>query len=1009
MIRQSSIARHSFIQFVLMSVVMSVGFVASCATANAQDNNAHTEVWRLAGTFNGWNTADDSYRCSPLPDGTYWIQCRLPAGIHHFKFVRNGDWSYGHFGLQSGSTNSLSTPGDNITLRLTTEQPIAILLDPSAKKWWQRMPEVAEPIVVSTFAQLPRVSLPVVVDFSASLLPKGASLEEIRVRVGEGSSVEIRKADRDNKSSCTLVPLQTGRHSIVVQIKAAGKWSGESRVEFDVHDRVYAMLPNRADEGVFDFVPIDGTQVWALLHTATSTHAEAVKVQDVSRRRYITAMIKPQFEGEQFAIVYSRYTDTLRAIPGQFQLQSANQQYTLIEEVDVPTNSIFHDPRRPDHFTAISEDLQLVELTAFTNAAAPVELSVMLGTNGQAGRVPMVKQRINQNGHAVWNARIRGDWNFTTQSNWMTYSIQQTSTGPTDEARMHGPFEVQIKPTYETPDWAKQAVWYQIFPERFRNGNPNNDPHGDGVFFKPWTSEWQALEPGEFEAWQSRVRAAGEDPDAFDRNNTGEPGGRFYNAVWDRRYGGDLQGIIDALDELQDLGVTALYLNPIFEGLSMHKYDTSDFRHVDDNFGNVDTIPPATWAPDPDEDYADPATWKWNEADRTFLQLIEEVHARNMRIIIDGVFNHVGRFHPVFQDVVQHGIESPYAKWFTAEFNADGDLQSWVAWDGPSGWLPKLKQQDNRDLVWPVRQHIFDITTRWMDPNGDGDPSDGIDGWRLDVPLDVGDPFWRDWCSHVRRLNEDAFISGEIWTDWESVSRLRGDMFDAQMHYPFARAVIDWLVMRPAMNADDLANALNAAFLNDGIATQLVQQNLYASHDTDRMVSGLFNHVPPRTYDSGNRPQQGEGYSEDQPDARSFELLKLAVVIQATYPGAPMIYYGQEVGVYGADDPSCRKPYPWPHLGPMDNRNENADLKLRDHFKHWMTLRASHPVLQLGLVHHLDSGNPDVFAFERRLNDRRLVVVINRSGRPYALDNLAGSSSSSTDTLPPMSAIMYEK
>jgi glycosidase len=522
-----------------------------------------------------------------------------------------------------------------------------------------------------------------------------------------------------------------------------------------------------------------------------------------------------------------------------------------------------------------------------------------------------------------------------------------------------------------------------------------------------WNSAWKDIQPGEFEAWQYRVRAAGENPDRYDRKKTGQPGGRFFNVVWDRRYGGDLEGVIEQLDYLSGLGVNSIYLNPVFEAVSMHKYDTADFRHVDDNFGG-DLRPPAMWRPDPDELYDDPSTWKWTAADRVFIRLLDEAHGRGMRIIIDGVFNHVGRNHPAFQDVMKRGKESPFARWFVAKFDQRGRIESWTAWDGPNGWLPKLAQNDDRSLIAPVARHIFDITRRWMDPNGDGDPSDGVDGWRLDVPLDVGDPFWRDWCAFVRSINPDAYIVAEIWTDSEAKPRLRGDMFNAQMHYPFSGAVIDWLANDPAMTGRDLATRLDAAFGNDASATQLVQQNLLASHDTDRIVSRLFNARPGFTFDSRNRPQDGEEYDERKPDARAYALNRLALVLQATYLGAPMIYYGEEIGMFGADDPSCRKPRPWPDLPEMVDPDDRPDYKLEAWYRKWLTLRRESDVLQLGMVRHLDTHRADVFAFERRLNESALLVVINRGEIPFEVAGLGGAYATSTETVAPLGAFVMD-
>ena len=331
------------------------------------------------------------------------------------------------------------------------------------------------------------------------------------------------------------------------------------------------------------------------------------------------------------------------------------------------------------------------------------------------------------------------------------------------------------------PSWAKTAVWYQIFPERFRNGDPSNDPQRDDLIgswphefpknwqISDWTGDWYKLQP-----WESG----------------GERG--FYFHAQHRRYGGDLQGVIDKLDYLKELGITAIYFNPLFESPSLHKYDAAAFHHIDDNFGPDAAGDKAIVN---QEDPVRPETWKWTSADRLFLKLIEEAHQRGIRIVIDGVFNHVGLNFWAFRDVMKHQQASVYKDWFTI-----------YRWDDPAtpenefeyeGWagvkeLPEIREDEN-GLIHPFAQHVFDVIRRWMDPNGDGNPGDGIDGWRLDVAEKVGIPFWRDFRKVAKSINPDAYLVGEVW--WENWSEnkmfnaapwLQGGVFDAVMNYRWA-------------------------------------------------------------------------------------------------------------------------------------------------------------------------------------------------------------------------------
>ncbi len=337
---------------------------------------------------------------------------------------------------------------------------------------------------------------------------------------------------------------------------------------------------------------------------------------------------------------------------------------------------------------------------------------------------------------------------------------------------------------YVAPDWAKKVVWYQIFPERFWNGDPSNDPKVENIKgswphdhtspweVHPWASDWYKLQP-------------------YERKN----GKDIWFNIQRRRYGGDLQGIIDKIQYLSDLGIGALYLNPVFESPSLHKYDAATYHHIDPNFG-----------PDPDGDRelinsetpADPSTWVWTSADKLMLELIKELHTRGIRIIFDGVFNHVGINSWAFRDVLENQQKSKYKDWFVIKSWADPRKETSFDYDGWFGVreLPELREDENGIVAGP-REYIFDITRRWMDPDGDGDTSDGIDGWRLDVAFCVKHPFWKAWRKLVKNMNPNAYLTAEIVDDiYVLAPYLEGNEFDAVMNYNFAFACAEYFVQR---------------------------------------------------------------------------------------------------------------------------------------------------------------------------------------------------------------------
>jgi len=524
-------------------------------------------------------------------------------------------------------------------------------------------------------------------------------------------------------------------------------------------------------------------------------------------------------------------------------------------------------------------------------------------------------------------------------------------------------------PEIQTPDWAKHAVWYQVFPERFRNGDESNDP---GAYWYervvPWTSDWWDTLSGE---------AAGDENFYLGEGN-----------VWRRRYGGDLQGLQAQLPYLRELGINAIYLNPVFEAESMHKYDTADYRHIDDNFGVLRETP---FQGLPGETN-DPDTWQWSESDRVFLAFLEEAHRQGFRVVIDGVFNHVGTAHPYFQDVLENGRESEYADWFAITDwgdpenwgNADmhgkpGGIQ-WEAWDQHNGALPAFRKDGDRGLAPGPYQHIFDITARWMDPNGDGDPSDGIDGWRLDVPNDIPHPFWIAWRRHVKAINPDAYITGEIWS-WAH-PWLQGDQFDAVMNYRFAEAATDFFIeQRDAIPPSAFAARLDELAYSYPLEVAFAQQNLMGSHDTDRLASMFVN--PDRPYDGQNRLQDnGPDYNPRKPSDEERRRMRQLVAFQMAFVGAPMIYYGDEAGMWSPDDPSNRMPMVWEDLEPYDGEGVAFDEEMFEWYQLCIAVRQALPALRSGLYRTVNADDDaGIVVFERSLGDERIYVVINRSAQ----------------------------
>ncbi len=544
---------------------------------------------------------------------------------------------------------------------------------------------------------------------------------------------------------------------------------------------------------------------------------------------------------------------------------------------------------------------------------------------------------------------------------------------------------VNAKPSINiaAPDWAKKVVWYQIFPERFFNGDPNNDPkvedqlgawphdHTSPWEIHPWTSDWYELQD-------------------YEKKNQKD----IWFNLQRRRYGGDIQGIIDKLDYLQELGITAIYLNPIFQSPSLHKYDGMTYHHVDPNFG-----------PDPDGDRTliakeipnDPKTWIWTAADKLFLDLIKKIHQRKMYIIIDGVFNHMSIRSWAFEDVKQNQQKSRFKNWFKIK-----------SWDNPEkktkfnykGWfgvreLPELKQ-DKNGIVGGPKEYIFAATKRWMDPVGAGKTDLGIDGWRLDVAFCVAHPFWKDWRNHVKSINPEAYLTAEVIDPIEVLKPyLQGDEFDAVMNYNFGFACAEFFINKKkrikTSEFDSLLYELREAFSPD---VTYVMQNLFDSHDSNRLATHIVNKdkIKYRNWGKYHAISKGStpGFNTRKPNSDEREIQKLMIIFQMTNLGAPMIYYGDEAGMWGANDPDCRKPMVWQEKQydnevylPNGSKMENPDIvqfdtELYEHFKKLIKLRNENHALQLGDFKTLfaDDKN-EIFAFSRTYKDEKIIVILN--------------------------------
>lgn len=515
-----------------------------------------------------------------------------------------------------------------------------------------------------------------------------------------------------------------------------------------------------------------------------------------------------------------------------------------------------------------------------------------------------------------------------------------------------------VVPGFSTPDWAKGAVMYQIFTDRFYNGDKSNDVE---------TNEYYYI--GDY---SQRVT----NWDKYPANM----GVREF-------YGGDLQGVMDKLDYLQDLGVEVVYFNPLFVSPSNHKYDIQDYDYIDPHYGKIvddggEVLPNGVTDNSQATKYKKRTTGLKNleASNELFIKLVEELHRRGMKVILDGVFNHCGSFNKwMDRERIYEGEEdyepgayvsadSPYRSYF--RFFKEGP-ENWPYNGNYDGWwghdtLPKLNYEDSVKL----ENYILYIGRKWVSPPYN------VDGWRLDVAADLGrsneynHEFWQKFRRAVKDANPNALILAEHYgdpSDW-----LKGDEWDTVMNYDAFMEPVTWFLTGMEKHSDEareelLGNIDNfigsmAHHMSNMLTPSLqVAMNELSNHDHSRFLTRT-NHMVGRVEQLG--PEAANEYVNKA-------VMREAVVMQMTWVGAPTVYYGDEAGVCGFTDPDNRRTYPWGH----------EDQELIAFHKEAIRIHKEHPALKTGSLKIL-GGEENILSYARfKGHDRIIVVINNRSER----------------------------
>lgn len=423
---------------------------------------------------------------------------------------------------------------------------------------------------------------------------------------------------------------------------------------------------------------------------------------------------------------------------------------------------------------------------------------------------------------------------------------------------------------FQAPKWVKDTVWYQIFPERFGNGDPTINPENT----KKWGSELPAV------------------------NNF---------------FGGDFAGVTAHLDHLTDIGVNGIYFTPVFKAHSNHKYDTIDYMELDPQFGDAAAL----------------------------KELITQCHKRGIKVMLDAVFNHSGYYFPPFQDVLKNGENSVYKDWFHIHNFpvVGGDKPNYEAF-GFVESMPKLNTANPE-----VKKYLLDVGAYWIEEFD-------IDGWRLDVANEVDQPFWREFRKIVKKAKPDVYILGEIWHD--SMPWLRGDQFDAVMNYPFKTNVLN-LLANNSINSQQFVENMSKVYYSYPKTVFDYTFNLVGSHDTPRILTECGDNI---------------------------NITKQVFTILLTFMGTPCIYYGDEIGLTGGQDPGCRKCMDW--------NEDNHELELKNHIRILNSLRKKEKLLaNEGFVTFLHPTEPNgIFGYKKYTANKTILVLLNpnSSNQKFSLE-----------------------
>ncbi|MBZ0268288.1 alpha-glucosidase C-terminal domain-containing protein, partial [bacterium] len=895
----------------------------------------------LAGEFNAWNAT----ALKMTKDGKTWrATVNLAAGRYEYKFVADGTWI-----ADPNAMELVEDPyGGNNSVLYVGDGPVGISSAPST-------PAPAAP---ATPAAPTYTGDPEEVTFSYKPLISGIDSCHLVGSFDDWNQQAHPMNDEDGDGAWTItMTLNPGVYEYKFLVDGSN-WLEDPEAEETLEDpyggknsvlRVGEQARAKAASGPgsprhveFSFTPEGNPNDVSLAGTFNNWTVGKVPMTDEDGDgTYTATLLLP--EGEymyKFVVDGSWITDESAAwfaddgFGGKNSGLTVDDSYSGID-LEIGDGKIFTDGI---HHTQAIREVNLVsndevEFTARAYAGDVEGVYLWVDEGGVTEKVPMEEAGFDATFRYYRATLHRPDVLSAGVRYAIAYDDGDTAlllskAGFTDPASADL-FELSAEHVvrFRTPDWVQDGVIYQIFPDRFANGDPSNDPDFSEDYYKGMTD----LPPGgKTNGEYFHLVEDWNDVSGLSRSPYRTDGKPDYFSF----YGGDIAGIREHLDYLEDLGVSILYFNPLFPARSNHKYEAFDYRSIDPHFGT------------PEE----------------FRAFVDECHARGMRVVPDWVINHIGEHSPYFQDTVKKGRDSEYWDWF-----------EWHKWPlpalQPADWrefyecwwgfahMPDLNydlsrpaaQENNyrdvseADVNWPVVDYILDSAEWWLK---DMD----VDGFRLDVPNEVPFWMWGLFRERVREVKPDAYLVGELWSD--ASDYVAPDCFDATMNYKYFKDPVVSFLGQGRMDATRFDAELRTGRLAYPVQAVRAMMNLVDSHDTPRYLNQV---------------------------GGSLDRLRLTALFQMTYVGAPHVYYGDEIAIRGGADPDCRRTFDWRW------KDEDERAAMHEWYRKLIHLRRDHAVFTRGDFTTLFAEG-SVYAYLRSDGDEAFVVVLNAGDRAVDVD-----------------------